>query len=165
MEYCLKCGTKLIKKELEHEGLIPYCDKCHEYRFEPFSTAVSMIIVDSNFQETLLIKQYNNDRYILVAGYITKGEAAEEALKRELMEEVGLKVKRLIFQKTKYHARTNTLMINYIVVVEDTNVIPNYEIDSYKWFSIQDGLDNIAKCSLAKEFYQLFYDRLKNNEI
>ena len=46
MKYCVECGTKLIYKELENEGMIPYCEKCHEYRFPIFSSAVSMIILN-----------------------------------------------------------------------------------------------------------------------
>ena len=40
---CPECGAKLIELELEHEGLVPYCENCKEYRFPMFNTAVSMI--------------------------------------------------------------------------------------------------------------------------
>ena len=73
MKYCVECGTKLIYKELENEGMIPYCEKCHEYRFPIFSSAVSMIILNPDKNKILLIKQYGKPSYILVAGYINKG--------------------------------------------------------------------------------------------
>lgn len=165
MKYCLECGTKLELKFLEHEGQIPFCPKCQSFRFEPFNTAISTIIVTKDFKKTLLIEQYGKKRYILVAGYVNKGESAEETVKREIAEEVGLEVSRLIFQKTHYYEKSNTLMLNYIAVVNDDFVHSNYEIDSYKWFSLKEALENIAPNSLAKEFYEMFYMRIKNNEI
>ena len=49
MKYCVECGTKLIYKELENEGMIPYCEKCHEYRFPIFSSAVFARVPDAFF--------------------------------------------------------------------------------------------------------------------
>ena len=89
MEYCMFCGTKLKDMELEGEGMIPFCGKCGEYRFPVFRTAVSMIVINKDKDRILLIKQYGRDRYILVAGYVNKGEDAEDAVCRELREEMG----------------------------------------------------------------------------
>ena len=46
MSYCEKCGTLLIEKELEHEGIVPFCPSCGEYRFPMYNVAVSMIVVN-----------------------------------------------------------------------------------------------------------------------
>lgn len=165
MKYCQKCGTKLIVKELEHEGLIPFCPSCNAYRFETFNSAVSMVVTNKTFDQVLLIEQYGKKRYILVAGYINKGESAEAACRRELMEEVGLQASKLLFQKTEYYEKTNTLMINFIVVVENMNVVTNYEIDHYQWFSIEDAKKNISRGSLAEQFYLQFYEKVIHHEI
>lgn len=165
MEYCIHCGTKLELKELEHEGIIPYCPNCKEYRFKMFNTAVSMIITTKALDKVLLIEQYGKKKFILVAGYITQGENAETAACREIQEEVGLKVNRLIFQKTEYYEKSNTLMINFIAVIEDMNVHSNYEIDDYAWFSIEEGKEKIAKGSLAEKFYMMFYEKVLRHEI
>lgn len=165
MKYCVECGTKLIEKELEHEGIIPYCPNCKEYRFKIFNTAVSMIVTTKTLDKVLLIEQYGRKKYILVAGYINQGESAEAAACREIQEEVGLKVSRLIFQKTDYYEKSNTLMINFIAVVEDTNVHTNYEIDDFAWFSLEEGKDKIAKGNLAEKFYMLFYNKVIHHEI
>ncbi|MDE7161161.1 MAG: NUDIX domain-containing protein [Anaeroplasmataceae bacterium] len=165
MEYCHKCGTKLVIKELEHEGMIPFCPTCKEFRFKMFNTAVSMVITNQTMDKTLLIEQYGKKRYILVAGYVNQKESAEAAAKREIKEEVGLSVCKLIFQKTEYFEKSNTLMINFIAVVEDMDVHSNYEIDDYAWFSIEEGKEKIAKGSLAEEFYMMFYEKVMHHEI
>ena len=89
MSFCIKCGNELHLKHLDNEGMIPFCDKCGEYRFEQFNVAVSMVILNKDKDKTLFIEQYGRKMKVLVAGYINKGESAEDAVKRELFEEDG----------------------------------------------------------------------------
>lgn len=76
-KHCFECGTALIEKELEEEGIVPYCPKCQQYRFPMYNVAVSMIVVDEETGKILLIQQYGKPFYILVAGYVNRGEAEE----------------------------------------------------------------------------------------
>ena len=145
MKHCFHCGNKLELKELKNEGLIPFCNNCNEYRFPIFSTAVSAIILNKDITKTLLIKQYNLGFDVLVAGYINKGENAEDALCREIKEEVGLNVISYTFQKTEYWPKSNTLLINFYCVVEDENVITNDEVDSYHWYDIHEAYNIVNK--------------------
>ena len=48
MAYCVKCGNTLTFKELKNEGMIPFCTKCNEYRYETFNVAVSMVILNKD---------------------------------------------------------------------------------------------------------------------
>ena len=158
MSYCVKCGNKLELKHLNNEGMIPFCSNCNEYRFEQFNVAVSMVILNKDLDKTLFIEQYGKDMKVLVAGYINKGESAEDAVKRELFEEVGLNVHSMRFQISKFHEKSNTLMLNYLVVVEDLMVLKNFEVDRFDWYSLEEAykLKNVG--SLAKEFYDYFYE-------
>ena len=58
MDFCIKCGTKLIEKYLEHEGNVPFCQNCNEYRFKQFNVAVSMVVLNKEMNKTLFIEQY-----------------------------------------------------------------------------------------------------------
>ena len=51
--------------------------------------------------------------HILLAGYVSQGKNAEATVAREIDEELGLKVKSLTFNATKYYERSNSLMINF----------------------------------------------------
>lgn len=35
MSYCPECGTQLIRRHLENEGEIPYCETCKASAFQP----------------------------------------------------------------------------------------------------------------------------------
>ena len=105
MKFCIECGKKLILKESINcgisDGLVPYCENCRQYRFPTFNVAVSSIIYNKDYSKILLIKQYGKDANILVAGYVNKTENLEEALKREIKEEVGLDVVSFKFNESK----------------------------------------------------------------
>ncbi|MDD6490026.1 MAG: NUDIX domain-containing protein [Clostridia bacterium] len=154
MNYCYECGTKLIVRELENEGIIPYCTKCGAYRFPIYSTAVSMIVKNPSEDKILLIKQYGKPDYVLVAGYINKGESAENAVIREVKEEIGLDVKELKFNKSEYFKPTNTLMLNFSCIAESESLaaLNTDEVDFAQWFSFDDAKINIKPDSLAQRF-------------
>lgn len=160
MKHCYECGTKLEEKYLEGEGMIPYCESCGTFRFPIYSTAVSMIILNPLKDKTLLIQQYGKPNNILVAGYINKGEAAEEAVKREVKEEVGLDVQYCHFNKSEYYGPSNTLMLNFSCTVssEDLSHITS-EVDKAKWFSYEEAQSHIMPNSLAKRFLMAFIEK------
>jgi NAD+ diphosphatase len=153
MNYCMQCGTKLVMKYHESEGKeIPYCSTCSDYRFPVFNTAVSMVVTNQAEDRILLIKQYGRDRYILVAGYINKGEDAKHAVIREVGEEMNLRVVKVRFNHSHYFSKSNTLMLNYTAIVDSMDVHENNEIDSYRWFSREEAAKNVARRSLAGDF-------------
>lgn len=151
--YCRECGTKLVPRELENEGIVPYCPKCEQYRFPQYNVAVSMIVVNEEKDEILLIQQYGRPSYILVAGYVSRGEALEDAVVREVREETGMTVSRVKFNRTQFFEKSDTLMCNFTAFVKDSSGMdPNYEIDSYAWFTRDEARANIRPNSLAEWF-------------
>ena len=151
--YCRECGTKLVPKELENEGIVPYCPKCEQYRFPQYNVAVSMIVINEEKDEILLIQQYGRPSYILVAGYVSRGEALEDAVAREVREETGMTVSRIKFNRTQFFEKSDTLMCNFTAFVKDSSELdPNYEIDSYAWFTRDEARANIRPNSLAEYF-------------
>jgi NAD+ diphosphatase len=156
-KFCIECGTLLVKKEVKDEGLIGYCSHCDDFQFDPFNTAVSCIIINPHQDKILLVKQYGLDHYRFVAGYINKGENAQECLIREIKEELNQEVIRIVFNDTAFFNRTNTLMINFIVTLESEDVSEhNYEIDQADWFSFDEAKRFVKPNSLAELFLRKF---------
>ena len=158
MNYCMHCGTRLVKKFLKNEGEVPYCETCGDFRFPVFSTGVSMIVQNEAGDRILMIRQYGGDEYILVAGYVNKGEDAEDAAVREVKEEMGLDVKKISFNRSHYYAPSNTLMFNFTVTVDDEAARPNEEIDTWRWFTIEEAKQYVRKNSLARAFLLGYLD-------
>ena len=158
MNYCMQCGAKLTTRHLDLEGEVPYCETCGEFRFPVFSTAVSMIVTTRERDKILLIKQYGRDSYILVAGYVNKGEDAEDAVAREIREEVGLHVLEMHFNRSHFFEPSNTLMLNYTAIVEDAPPQSNNEVDDWAWMTIEEARERIRPRSLAESFLTGFFD-------
>lgn len=161
-KHCWECGAALIEKPLEGEGIVPFCPVCGEYRFPMYNTAVSMIVTDEKTGRILLIQQYGRPSYILVAGYVNRGESAENAVRREILEETGL------------HAGAHPLQPNAVLrAVQHAHVQlyrlcswtptgfhTNREVDRYSWFSPADARRNIRPNSLAAAFLNAYLDEI-----
>ena len=157
--YCPTCGAKLEERPLANEGIVPYCPACEAFRFPKYNVAVSMIVTDAATGKILLIQQYGRPFYILVAGYVNRGEQAEHAAVREVREETGLAVSRLRFNRTRFFEPSNTLMINFTACVEDASALHvNEEIDRWQWFAPEQARANIKPGSLASEFLNAWLD-------
>lgn len=153
MKFCYACGTELHAKECDGEGMIPYCDTCQVFRFPIFSTAISTAVLNKERNKVLLIRQYNMEDYILLAGYINRGETAEETLIREVKEEVGLEVDEYKYMRSMYFERSNTLMLNFVSVTHDESLLQiNQEVEHAEWFTFDEARKVIMKQSLAESF-------------
>lgn len=155
-KYCPKCGKKLTNKIIENKD-VPYCKDCDELYFPSYNVAVILIV--NYLDKVLLIKQYGKDDYILVAGYVEKGESVEEAAIRELKEETNLAGIFIKVLKTKYFSKTNTLMINCLVEVNSLSYHLNEEVDEACWFNKEEAIKKIKANSLASEFLNNYYLR------
>ena len=165
-KHCFECGTSLIEKELEGEGIVPYCPKCEQYRFPMYNVAVSMIVINEQTGEILLIKQYGRPWFILVAGYVNRGEQVEHAVVREIKEETGMTVSHIKFNRTSFFEPSNTLMCNFTAYVkDDSELSTNAEIDSYQWFTPDEARKNIRPNSLAESFLNAYLDEQNERRI
>ncbi len=144
------------KKPLEGEGIVPFCPVCGEYRFPMYNAAVSMIVVDTTGR-ILLIQQYGRPSYILVAGYINRGECRMPSDAKSSGRPVCTPAVS-IFNRTVLRA-VNTLMCNFTAFVPDAERIHvNREVDRFRWFSPVEARANIRPNSLAAAFLDAWLD-------
>lgn len=163
MKYCMECGTALEKRLCGDEGLVPYCPKCEQFRFPVFNCAIITAVLNPEKNKILLIKQYGRPFYILVAGYVNKGENAEHALYREVQEELGLDVTAHHFMRSQYFEGSNTLMLNFACVADSEDLSGmTKEVDSAKWFTFEEALKNIKQGSLAHFFLRFIVEQLES---
>ena len=162
MKHCYECGAKLEMKALEGEGMVPFCPQCNTFRFPIFNVAVSAEILNPQKDKILLIQQYGKKRYLLIAGFVNKGESAEHTLVREIKEEVGLNVLEYKFMKSAYFAKSNTLIFNFACVVDSEDLSGmTKEVDSAAWFPFDEAKVRISEGvmeegALAEKLLNLF---------
>ena len=96
--FCGCCGSKTIHDDKER---MLRCPNCGNMIFPRISPAVIVGITDG---DRLLMSKYAGrgyTHYALIAGYTEIGETLEQTVQREVMEEVGLKVKNVRYYKSQ----------------------------------------------------------------
>jgi NAD+ diphosphatase len=150
MNYCIECGSRLRLRPHPTEPPTPWCDRCGEYRFPVYSTAVSVILLDESGRNMLLIRQYGEPDPVLVAGYVDKGERAEDAVIREVREELGIQAEVLAFLGSHWYAPSETLMLNFLARSTQAQARPNAEVDAWEWVPLTEAKRRVTPGGLAE---------------
>ena len=150
LNFCPVCGNKLSFRTHPDGGSVAWCEECGDWRFPLYSTAVSVAIFDPARQQMLLIRQYGELGAVFVAGYVDKGETAEDAVRREVREELGMAAEDLRFHRSRWYAPSETLMLHYSCTVRQTQARPNREVDSWFWTPVDDVRRRLSPGGLAE---------------
>ena len=92
-KYCPSCGGPLKMSDTERAKVCKECSKIH---YPVISPAIIVAVRKGN----KLLLAHNNKfpnriRYSIIAGFVEAGEPLEETVRREVFEEVGIKVKNI----------------------------------------------------------------------
>lgn len=119
-----------------------------------------MIVYDEQMQKILLIQQCRMRQYILVAGYVNKGEKLKEAVKREVLEETGLTVETIAFNASSFYEKNQVLMVNFVCRTKKASDLKlNHEVEAANWFHPDQAKEAILSPSLAKNFLLNWLDK------
>ena len=135
--FCGQCGqpTERIKGEPATS-----CSKCR-LRFYP-RISPCVIVVITRGDEMLLAQGYRHrDKgwYGAVAGFIETGESAEQAVIREVREEVGVDVGNIQYMNSQAWPFPNQLMLGFTAEYLAGEIQPQPgEIEDARWFNIND---------------------------
>ena len=135
-----------------------HCLTCNNTEYPKIMPAV--IIAVTNGNKILLSKYANREytRYALLAGFTEIGESVEETVKREVMEEVGLKVKNLRYYKSQPWSFSGTLLFGFFCDVDgdDTLTVDHEELSVAQWFDRDKIICQDTGSSLTNEMMMVF---------
>lgn len=117
--YCPQCGTKLTDKQAGDDGQVPFCTQCGKYWFDTFASCIIILLCNEENEVVLCKQNHLSNRYeTITSGFITPGETAEHAAYREVQEELGLTVDKLLYEGTYWFGSGDMLMHGYIGFVK-----------------------------------------------
>ncbi|WP_372948902.1 NUDIX domain-containing protein [Mariniphaga sp.] len=92
LKFCPKCGSPELNS---HADLSLKCTNCGFHFYVNSAAAVAALVVNPEGKLLLTTRAVEPDygKLDLPGGFIDPGESAEEAVERELFEELGMKVK------------------------------------------------------------------------
>lgn len=154
--FCGRCGTQTKLDEKDMMLKCPSCGQVHYPRIAP------AIIVAIRKDDELLMAQHSYHdtiRYALIAGFVEPGEAIEEAVHREVLEEVGVKIKNLKYQKSQSWPFPNSLMLGFTAEYESGDIkVDGDEIVKAKWFKKDEIIRYGSDISISDWLIQQFID-------
>lgn len=157
-KFCGQCGTPLEHSDKER---MLHCSKCHLQIYPKICPAVIVGVIN---KDKLLLTRYNGreyKHYSLIAGYNEIGETIEETVHREVMEEVGLKVKNLKFYKSQPWAFSETLLMGFWAELDsDSDItLDRTELEEANWFKAEEIELKNDGISLTHEMITLFKNK------
>ena len=149
-KFCGKCGHPLVPDARER---MMYCPHCKNTEYPKISPAVIVGVRNGN---RLLMSKYAGGtarRYALIAGFAEIGESLEETVKREVMEEVGLKVKNIEYYKSQPWSLSSSLLMGFYCDLEgsDQIVLEEDELSEAQWFEREEIPYDDYDVSLTRE--------------
>ncbi|KMO87016.1 NADH pyrophosphatase [Megasphaera cerevisiae DSM 20462] len=153
--FCGQCGRPMEHSRTER---MVYCDHCHTMMYPRICPAVIVAVRNGS---RLLISKYAGREYkraALIAGFAEIGEMIEDTVHREVMEEVGVKVKNLQFYKSQPWCFTDTLLFGFFCDLDgdDTLHVDHDELAVARWVEREELPDDPEKASLTMEMMTLF---------
>ncbi len=157
-KFCGRCGH-LMKRDGKERML--FCESCGNMEFPKICPAVIIGVTDGN---RILMSKYAGrayKKYALLAGFTEIGETVEQTVSREVMEEVGLKVKNIRYYKSQPWSFSDTLLMGFYCDLdgEDIITLDREELALAKWFEREEIPEVSSTESLTNEMIMKFKNR------
>jgi len=139
--YCGVCATPMRQSDKE---LCFHCPACGFSAYPRISPAMMVLIKRGD--EILLARHsaYATARYTALAGFVEAGENLEEAIHREVLEEVGLRVEDLRYFGSQSWPFPHSLMVAYTAEYAAGELrIQEDELTDARWFGPGDAIPDI----------------------
>ncbi len=147
-QYCGTCGGKMKL----HTDISKICTKCGREVWPLLSTAIIVLIHRGDDVLLVHANNFKGHYYGLVAGFVETGETLEEAVRREVMEETGLKIKNLRYFGSQPWPYPCGLMVGFHADYEEGEIhLQRSELGDGGWFNKNDLPEIPEKLSIARK--------------
>jgi NAD+ diphosphatase len=135
--FCGRCGSPLTTAAAGHELSCTGCGRQHWPRTDP---AVIMLVTDEE-DRALVGRQpsWPEGRYSTLAGFVDPGESLEDAVRREVAEDVGVAVGEVTDLGNQPWPFPSTPMVGFFARALTTEIrVDEEEISDARWFTREE---------------------------
>lgn len=118
--FCGRCGAETVHDEKER---MMRCPNCGNMIFPRINPAIIVGVTDG---DRILLTKYagrGHTSYALIAGFTEIGETLEQTVQREVMEEVGLKVKHIRYYKSQPWGIDGNILMGFFCDLDGDDAI------------------------------------------
>lgn len=162
-KFCPLCGNKLEEKYSWDEGGVPYCSRDDVMFFDTPKPCIMVAIVKGD--EILLLKQsyiFKNSK-VLLSGYVSNNENAEDAVIREVKEEAGINIKNLQYLGSDYVKDKEILMITFMAEYLEGELEKSTEVEGMGWIKLCEALEEMKEDKIGTRVVRKLIE-LRNNK-
>ena len=130
--FCGSCGMPNQTTDKEHAMS---CHRCNINNYPRISPCVIVLVTQGD--QCLLARNasWATDRFSALAGFLEAGESAEQALHREVFEEVGVEIDNIRYIGSQSWPYPGQLMLGFIAdAVTKDIIVDGIEIAEANWF-------------------------------
>ncbi|MGJ9423843.1 NAD(+) diphosphatase [Aeromicrobium sp. CF3.5] len=149
--FCPSCGAASVPAQAGH---VRVCAECGTHQFPRTDPAVIMLITDDQ-DRALLGRQpsWPEGRFSTLAGFVEPGEALEDAVRREVMEEVGVRVGEVRHAGSQPWPFPQSLMVGYFGSADHADDgaqirVDQDEIAEARWFTRDEVTEMTSSAEL-----------------
>lgn len=142
-KFCAKCGNQSFMTDAGYRRHCAACDADHFPRTDP---VVIMAVCHQN--RILLGRQasWQPGMFSALAGFMEPGETIEQAVRREVLEEVGIAVGQVKYLQSQPWPFPSSLMIGMIAHAETTEIkLDPKELEQARWFERREIVQMLAR--------------------
>jgi NAD+ diphosphatase len=152
--YCGSCGLPTLLSQTE---IAKICQRCQKIIYPTYSPAI-IVLIERNDQILLArSSHFSKGVYSTLAGFVDPGESCEEAITREVFEEVGIQIKEIEYFGSQSWPFPNSFMLGFRAKYASGELCINLnEIEDAKWFSINELPILPSTTSIARHLIDSF---------
>jgi len=132
--FCGFCGSP---NQVRNDGRLLHCPSCEQDFYPRINPCIIVLVTDG--ERILLARSQRRGAlyYSCLAGFIEPGETAEEAVAREVFEEVGIRVRDIRYVKSQPWPFPSQLMLGFYATYDsgDLTLCPQ-EIAEANWYHV-----------------------------
>ena len=147
--FCSACGQPTVA---QRGGQVRRCNACGAQHFPRTDPVVIAVVADPATDRCLLGQSRGRlsrmHMYSALAGFVDQGEAIEEAVAREVMEEAGIRVTNVRYHSSQPWPFPCSLMIGCLAEAASTEIhVDGEEMSDVLWFDREEVLRALAGSS------------------
>lgn len=132
--FCTRCGARLVPGTAEEETSL-VCPECGDIVYPRIEPCIIVLVRRGNDILLALHNRRNAQYYSCLAGFMEAGESAEQAVRREIMEETGITVRNIRYFGSQSWPFPSQLMLGFTAEYESGDIrIQESELQMADWF-------------------------------